>query len=84
MTLEASQNSPGSELPEDRFIARIFTLADYAEANHLNGKLYITGGGVANIWTAPIPGPLAPLHLAFRIRVPGSTHRNRSQWRFVS
>lgn len=64
------EQQPESELPEEEFEARIFTLADYAEANHLNGKFYITGGGIANIWTAPVPGPLTPLYLAFRVRVP--------------
>jgi hypothetical protein len=57
-------------LPEDVFIARMFTLADHAEANNVTGKISMIGGGITNIWTTPIPGPLTQMYLAFRIRVP--------------
>ena len=64
MTQEGAQQA---ELPEDTFVARIFTIADHAEANGSSGKLNMIGAGIANIWTAPVPGPLTQMYLAFRI-----------------
>ncbi len=59
---------------DERFEVRIYTLADWA-AIPPDGKLYIGGGSVDQMYVADIPGSLGPLYLAIRVRVP---------WRFTS
>lgn len=55
----------------ERLELRIFTLADYA-VTPPDGKLYISGGGVAQMLVPELPGKLGPLFLAIRIRIPWS------------
>lgn len=62
--------SPTAEDMQDRFIVRIFTLADHAAALPESGKLYINGAGVDQVFMQQVPGPLPPLWLAIRVRVP--------------
>ena len=64
-----SRGDPAEEVAQDRPEVRIFTLADHA-ATPPDGKLYISGAGVGQMWLPQIPGPLGPLWLVVRIRVP--------------
>lgn len=53
----------------DRVQIRILTLADHAAA-HPDGKLYISGAGVHQLWLNTIPGNFPPLFLVLRVYVP--------------
>ena len=55
---------------QDRLEVRIFTLADHAVAIPVDGKLYINGAGVDQVFLQQIPGQLPQLSLALRIRIP--------------
>ena len=58
-----------TEGANDRLEVRIFTLADHV-ATPPDGKMYISGGGVDQMFLTQIPGVLGPLALAVRLRVP--------------
>lgn len=58
-----------TQAANDRLEVRIFTLADHV-AVPPDGKLYISGGGVDQMFLTEIPGALGPLSLAIRLRVP--------------
>jgi hypothetical protein len=58
-----------SDVTGDELIVRIFTLADHATVPP-DGKLYIAGGGVDQMFVPQLPGGLGSLALAIRIRVP--------------
>ena len=62
-------NTSGEGLTQDRLEVRIFTLADHA-AIAPDGKIYMNGGAVAQVFLREIPGQLPPLWLVVRIRVP--------------
>lgn len=53
----------------DRIEVRIFTLADHV-ATPPDGKMYISGAGVDQMFLTQIPGTLGPLGLAVRLRIP--------------
>lgn len=59
-----------ARVPEDRFVAVIFTLADHAFGSSEDGKLYIHGAGVGTVMIPAVPGSLPALHLAMRLRIP--------------
>jgi hypothetical protein len=54
---------------QDQLAVRIFTLCDHA-AVPPDGKLYINGGGVHQIFVAQTPGPLRTLYLVVRLSIP--------------
>lgn len=56
-------------LEGERFEVRIFTLADHA-VGPPDGKLYIAGAGVDQMFVPQVPGALGPLYLAIRVRIP--------------
>lgn len=58
-----------TEVMSDRIEVRIFTLADHV-ATPPDGKMYISGAGVDQMYITQIPGGLGPLGLAVRLRVP--------------
>ncbi len=53
----------------DRIAVRIFTLCDHASVPP-DGKIYIHGGGIHQLYVAQIPGPLRALFLVVRLSVP--------------
>jgi hypothetical protein len=53
----------------DRLAVRIFTLCDHATVPP-DGKLYIHGGGVHQVFVPLLPGPLRSLFLVVRLSVP--------------
>jgi hypothetical protein len=60
------------EAPEqltDRVAVRIFTLCDHA-AVPPDGKIYINGAGVQQLFLPQIPGPLRTLFLVVRLSIP--------------
>ncbi len=60
------------ETPEplhDHVAVRIFTLCDHA-AVPPDGKIYIHGGGVHQLFVPQIPGPLRTLFLMVRLSIP--------------
>ncbi len=60
------------ETPEqlqDRVAVRIFTLCDHASVPP-DGKIYIHGGGVHQLFVPQIPGPLRTLFLMVRLSIP--------------
>jgi hypothetical protein len=54
---------------QDRVAVRIFTLCDHASVPP-DGKIYIHGGGVDQLYVAQIPGPLRALFLVVRVAMP--------------
>jgi uncharacterized protein DUF6941 len=56
-------------MDEDRVAVRIFTLCDHATVPP-DGKIYIHGGGVHQLYMAQIPGPLRALYLVVRLSIP--------------
>jgi hypothetical protein len=54
---------------KDELEIRIFTLCDHA-ALPPDGKLYIHGAGVQQVFLPQLPGPLTPLFLVVRLSVP--------------
>ena len=53
----------------DRVAVRIFTLCDHATVSP-DGKIYIHGGGVNQLFVPQIPGPLRALWLMVRLAIP--------------
>ncbi len=53
----------------DRIEVRIFTLCDHATVPP-DGKIYINGAGVNQIYLAQMPGPLRALFLVVRLAIP--------------
>jgi hypothetical protein len=68
--------------PQDSVSVRIFTLCDHATVPP-DGKLYIHGGGVHQLFLPQIPGPLRSLFLVVRLSIPwhmlGEPHQVRIQ-----
>jgi hypothetical protein len=54
---------------QDRVEVRIFTLSDHA-AVPPDGKLYIHGAGIHQLYVPEIPGPLRALYLVVRLSIP--------------
>jgi hypothetical protein len=61
-------DDPSDQLNE-RVAVRIFTLCDHA-AVPPDGKLYIHGAGVHQLFVPQIPGPLRTLFLVVRLAIP--------------
>src|SRR5215216_979074 len=57
------------EQPLDRVAVRIFTLCDHASVPP-DGKIYIHGAGVHQLFVPQIPGPLRTLFLVVRLSIP--------------
>jgi hypothetical protein len=53
----------------DRVAVRMFTLCDHASVPP-DGKIYIHGGGVHQLYIPQIPGPLRTLFLVVRLSIP--------------
>src|SRR3984893_2545995 len=53
----------------DRVAIRIFTLCDHATVPP-DGKIYMHGGGVHQLFVPQIPGPLRTLFLMVRLSIP--------------
>ena len=53
----------------ERVAVRIFTLCDHATVSP-DGKIYIHGGGVNQLFLPQIPGPLRTLWLMVRLSIP--------------
>lgn len=58
---------PGQLL--DHIAVRIFTLCDHA-AVPADGKIYLNGAGINQLYLAQIPGPLRNLYLMVRLAIP--------------
>ena len=58
-----------SDQLQDRLAVRIFTLCDHASVPP-DGKIYINGGGVHQLYVPQIPGPLRTLYLVVRLSIP--------------
>ena len=58
-----------TEQLHDQLAVRIFTLCDHATVPP-DGKIYIHGGGVHQLYVAQIPGPLRTLFLVVRLSIP--------------
>jgi hypothetical protein len=58
-----------SDQLNDRVAVRIFTLCDHATVPP-DGKIYIHGGGVHQLYVPQIPGPLRTLFLVVRLSIP--------------
>jgi hypothetical protein len=54
---------------QDRVAVRIFTLCDHASIPP-DGKIYIHGGGVDQLFVSQMPGPLRALFLVVRLAIP--------------
>jgi hypothetical protein len=54
---------------QERLAVRIFTLCDHATVPP-DGKVYIHGGGIHQLYVPHIPGPLRALFLVVRLSVP--------------
>jgi hypothetical protein len=54
---------------QDAVAIRVFTLCDHA-AVPPDGKIYINGAGVHQMFLPQIPGPLRPLFLVVRLSIP--------------
>jgi Family of unknown function (DUF6941) len=54
---------------QERVAVRIFTLCDHATVPP-DGKIYIHGGGIHQLFAAQIPGPLRALFLVVRLSIP--------------
>src|SRR5689334_1791924 len=66
-----TQEDPeATALPEDRFVVRLFALADHAEAVNESGKFYINGLGVGSVFLRSVPGVLPSLYMVIRLAVP--------------
>ena len=59
----------GPQQLTDRVAVRIFTLCDHA-AVPPDGKIYINGAGVQQLFLPQIPGPLRTLFLVVRLSIP--------------
>lgn len=55
--------------PQERVAVRIFTLCDHATVPP-DGKVYIHGGGIHQLYVAQMPGPLRALFLMVRLSIP--------------
>jgi hypothetical protein len=53
----------------DAVAIRVFTLCDHATVPP-DGKLYIHGGGIHQLYVAQMPGPLRALYLVVRLSIP--------------
>lgn len=71
MTQQRPRRRRALDTVEDSVLLRVFTLADHA-VTPPDGKLYISGGGVDQMFLPKIPGQLGPLYVAIRVRVPWS------------
>jgi hypothetical protein len=58
-----------SQIADDNLKVRILTLADHAVVAQ-DQKIYINGGGVAQMGIPEFPGQLGPLWLAIRLHIP--------------
>ncbi len=56
-------------LTDERIAVRIFTLCDHATVPP-DGKVYIHGGGIHQLYVAHMPGALRALFLVVRLSVP--------------
>ena len=56
-------------LTDERIAVRIFTLCDHATVPS-DGKVYIHGGGIHQLYMPQIPGPLRALYLVVRLSIP--------------
>jgi uncharacterized protein DUF6941 len=54
---------------QDRVAVRLFTLCDHAVVPP-DGKIYIHGGGVHQLYVPQLPGPLRTLFLVVRVSIP--------------
>jgi hypothetical protein len=54
---------------DEGVVVRIFTLCDHATVSP-DGKIYIHGGGVNQLFVPEIPGPLRSLWLMVRLAIP--------------
>jgi len=54
---------------QERVAVRIFTLCDHATVPP-DGKVYIHGGGIHQLYVPQIPGPLRALFLVVRLSIP--------------
>lgn len=54
---------------QDQVAVRIFTLCDHATVPP-DGKIYIHGGGIHQLYVSQIPGPLRALFLMIRLNIP--------------
>jgi hypothetical protein len=54
---------------EDRIAVRIFTLCDHATVPP-DGKIYMHGAGINQLFMAQMPGPLRALFLVVRLSIP--------------
>jgi hypothetical protein len=61
-------DEPGAHLNE-RVAVRIFTLCDHATVPP-DGKVYIHGGGVNQVFVPQLPGPIRSLWLVVRLSIP--------------
>jgi uncharacterized protein DUF6941 len=59
----------GSDQLNDRVAVRMFTLCDHASVPP-DGKIYINGGGIQQLFVSQIPGPLRQLFLMVRLSIP--------------
>lgn len=66
--MQQAEHGSMSEVP-DELELRVFTLADHAVVPP-DGKLYMNGGGVDQMYLPEIPGTLGSLSLAIRVRIP--------------
>jgi len=56
-------------LTDEHVAVRIFTLCDHATVPP-DGKVYIHGGGIHQLYVAQMPGPLRALYLVVRLSIP--------------
>ena len=54
---------------QERVAVRIFTLCDHATVPP-DGKVYIHGGGIHQLYVPQMPGPLRALYLVVRLSIP--------------
>src|SRR5258708_6220182 len=54
---------------QERIAVRIFTLCDHASVPP-DGKVYINGGGVNQLFVPQLPGPIRGLWLVVRLSIP--------------
>ena len=60
----------------DRIEVRIFTLCDHATVPP-DGKIYMHGAGINQMFLAQMPGPLRALFLVVRLSISGRLGRTR-------
>lgn len=56
-------------LTDEQIAVRIFTLCDHASVPP-DGKVYIHGGGIHQLYVPVLPGPLRSLFLVVRLSIP--------------